>query len=679
MKAKHNDDRYGEGQVDRGENANTKIPGRTAIVVTGEPGERSLLARLLEKAGLEVQAFAEPESALGWMRLREPPRLVVTDLYMPGIDGWRFCRLLRSPECPLFNRTQIVVVSSTFSGESVQAITTALGADAFVSGPYDAGDFERVVHAMLRGERWEAQTRVLVVEDNPAQVSCLKHAMTRHGWRMASAKTGAAGRELLASFDPDYVLLDYHLPDMPGDALLNELAAAKRRAHVIMITGDLDPDLGVRFFRRGAAACLRKPFPASGIISLCEQVGREQAVLRIQQRLDERNQELKQSESQYRALFASMVSGFALFEAANDDRGLAADYRCVEANPMCERLTGFPRERLVGRGLNELITEGFHPLSALFAETEATGKPVAYERFLPKTKRHFEGSAFCPNPGRFAIAFNDVTGRKQAETAYLRAQRMECIGSLASGLAHDLNNVLAPILMAVPMLRQNPPQADTESLLNTISASASRGAAMVKQLLAFGRGTDGDRLEVQPRELLREIVRLIQDTFPKNIEVTSDCAADLWTLKANNTQIHQVLLNLCINARDAMPDGGTLAIQAANAHLDTAFTAQHPGLEPGSYVAIHIRDSGTGIPPEIVDKIFDPYFTTKEPGRGTGLGLPTVLSIVERHHGCLCLETQLGQGTQFTVYLPALNLGTTLGRERPPSSGGGQIESKPLT
>jgi signal transduction histidine kinase len=242
---------------------------------------------------------------------------------------------------------------------------------------------------------------------------------------------------------------------------------------------------------------------------------------------------------------------------------------------------------------------------------------------------------------------------KEAEARLLRAQRLESIGALASGIAHDLNNILAPIMMSVPMLRWGLKPEEVEKTLVSIETSAQRGADLVKQLLLFGRGVEGNRTALQPRHLIMDMVRMVQETFPKAITLESKSATDLWTVVGDATQIHQVLLNLCVNARDAMPKGGKLTLAAENVHLDEHYASMTADANPGPYVQLRVSDTGHGIPSGIIEKIFDPFFTTKELGHGTGLGLSTVLGIVRSHGGFLDVRSDVGKGTTFTVFLPA--------------------------
>lgn len=257
------------------------------------------------------------------------------------------------------------------------------------------------------------------------------------------------------------------------------------------------------------------------------------------------------------------------------------------------------------------------------------------------------------DPKSVLVIETDITEAKKIEAQFLRAQRMESIGTLASGIAHDLNNVLGPIIMAVDLfkLKMNDP-VDLE-LLETVEVSARRGADMVKQVLSFARGLDSRRILLEPGRMLREVQKIARETFPKSITAATEVERGTWNLFGDPTQLHQVLLNLAVNARDAMPNGGKLRFAARNAPIDAQFATMVPDARAGDYVALEVADTGTGMPPEVVAKIFDPFFTTKEIGQGTGLGLSTTLAIVRAHGGFVTVESEPGQGTSFRIHLPA--------------------------
>ncbi len=341
---------------------------------------------------------------------------------------------------------------------------------------------------------------------------------------------------------------------------------------------------------------------------------------------------------------------------------LDMEQRIEYANRSAERMHGQTARQLCGSAMQDvLFPEVLERILEAWETTLARGQwSGELERCLAPGKTQVVESRWVlvrgaeGQPESILIVNSDITEKKRLETQFLRAQRMESIGTLATGVAHDLNNILSPIMIAVDILRKQPSGPDDESLLNLLSGSAQRGANIVKQLLTFGRGLPGQRTELPPRPLLKEMAKVMAETFPKNIKLQPQFPDELWTIRADPTQVHQVLLNLCVNARDAMPRGGTLTLAAENLVLDEAYTRLHPELRPGPHVVVQVGDTGLGIPPELLDKVFDPFFTTKEPGQGTGLGLSTALGIVKNHEGFIQIQSRLGYGTQFRVYLPAL-------------------------
>ncbi len=253
----------------------------------------------------------------------------------------------------------------------------------------------------------------------------------------------------------------------------------------------------------------------------------------------------------------------------------------------------------------------------------------------------------------FVAVKEDITEHRRFEEHLRRSQRLEAVGALASGIAHDLNNILAPVLMAPALLKETVRTEQERELLELIEQSAQRASAVVKQLLTFSRGSGGERLPLHVKHLVREMRGIASETFPRNITLRSIVAPGLQPVLGDATQIHQVLLNLCVNARDAMPDGGTLTLCCENTLVDEELARVNPPAKPGRYIMIRVTDTGQGMPPEIVERIFDPFFTTKEVGKGTGLGLSTVLGIVRSHGGFLTVESELCHGSTFRAYLPA--------------------------
>jgi PAS domain S-box-containing protein len=336
------------------------------------------------------------------------------------------------------------------------------------------------------------------------------------------------------------------------------------------------------------------------------------------------------------------------------------DQHIVFWNTGAERLYGWSASEAIGQPVGELILANPQELEAIAKGLLSTGEFRGQLKEITKDKRELTVEVWSTlvrnddgTPRSVLSINNDITEQKKLETQLLRAQRLESIGTLASGVAHDLNNTLTPILMCAQTLRGDLAEEDRQSAISLIEESAQRGARVVKQVLTFARGVEGERVLIKPSHLIQEMVDIARKTFPKSIEISGRDSEDLWTIQGDPTQLHQVLLNLAVNARDAMASGGSLTFAVENFTADEHYAAMTPGAKAGSYIALCVSDSGAGMPRATIDKIFDPFFTTKEVGKGTGLGLSTALGIVQSHGGFISVHSELGKGTTFKIFLPA--------------------------
>jgi len=334
-------------------------------------------------------------------------------------------------------------------------------------------------------------------------------------------------------------------------------------------------------------------------------------------------------------------------------------------NKSAERIYGWSAGEVIGRDLQD-ITYGDSLVQ--FEDAKQTVFSVGkWEGELRQLTR--DGKAIIVEsrwtlvrddrgePKSVLLINTDVTDKRKIEAQFLRAQRMESIGTLASGIAHDFNNLLAPITMSIQLLRARLQDEDCQRLLGMLEASAERGASLVRQVLSFARGVEGQRMTLQPHHLIKEIVKILKDTLPKTIEIEFEANENLSVVAGDATQLHQVLMNFCVNARDAMPNGGKLTIKADNVEIDDNYARMNLEAKAGRFVQISIADSGVGIPTNIINRIFEPFFTTKEHGKGTGLGLSTALGIVRSHGGFINVYSEPGRGTQFRMHLPAVDAG----------------------
>jgi PAS domain S-box-containing protein len=361
----------------------------------------------------------------------------------------------------------------------------------------------------------------------------------------------------------------------------------------------------------------------------------------------------KKSEARFRRLVDSNAQSVFFYHRNGE---------IADANDSFLKLVGYTREDLEAGRINwiNMTPPDYAERELVILKTlDTTGVFGPYEKeFIRKDGSRVPvllgTAAFEDNPDEGVSFVLDLTERKKLEQQFLRAQRMESIGTLAGGIAHDLNNILAPIMMSIELLKGMSDNPQAAQILATIEASARQGADIVRQVLSFARGMEGERIEIQPKHLLQDLENIIKSTFPKNIQMEFFHPNNIWTILGDPTQVHQILLNLCVNARDAMPTGGRLTVAVENCRLDEHYAAMSAEAKPGRYVQINVTDSGTGMPPDVIDKIFDPFFTTKEIGKGTGLGLSTVMAVVKSHEGIVNVYSEPGKGTTFKVYLPAV-------------------------
>jgi two-component system, cell cycle sensor histidine kinase and response regulator CckA len=331
-------------------------------------------------------------------------------------------------------------------------------------------------------------------------------------------------------------------------------------------------------------------------------------------------------------------------------------------NRGAERLLGWSRPEAEGRTLDVLLRlEAVQVEARIDATLEAEAWAGELEVMTRLGQRRIVASRWnllrtaAGAPNGLLIINTDITRQRAVEAQLFRAQRLESIGTLAGGIAHDLNNVLTPILAGVAMLREDASDAGSLEDLDLIEACARRGADMVRQLLAFARGrVETDRRRVSLSEVVNDVLRILRETFPKNIVAALRVECEPWPVVADPTQIHQLLMNLCVNARDAMAtQGGVLTITLANERLDDVYAGMNPEAREGPYALIEVEDTGHGMPSAVLQRIFEPFFTTKDVGAGTGLGLSTCHAIAKNHGGFVHVYSEVGKGSRFKVYLPA--------------------------
>ncbi|AFY87114.1 hybrid sensor histidine kinase/response regulator [Chroococcidiopsis thermalis] len=488
------------------------------------------------------------------------------------------------------------------------------------------------------------RVKVLLVDDDEDD-----YVLTRD-W-LAAAQGTTFDLDWVSSYDEaiatiaqcqhDIYLLDYRLGDRNGLELLQAAVAEGCAAPIILLTGKGDREIDIEAMKAGAADYLEKTQLSAPLL--------ERSIRYALERQHTQQQIRAQAELLNVATDAIIVRSL--------------DDKVLYWNKGAERLYGWQAQEAIGRNpnlliYNESLVDQLLEIHTALEQTDTwqgelhqvtkNEKPiVVYSRWTLVRDRQAQ-------PKSILVVNTDITEKKLLEAQFLRAQRLESIGTLASGIAHDLNNVLAPILMTAQLLESQMHDERSQRLLPIVVTNAKRGAALVKQVLSFARGLEGTYTNLQIKHLISEIRQIAKQTFPKSIEVQTNIASNLWSVSGDATQLHQVLMNLCVNARDAMPNGGTLTISAENFTADEHYARMNLEAKAGSYIVVTVRDTGQGMSLETQERIFEPFFTTKELGKGTGLGLSTVMGIVKGHNGFIQVWSELGRGTEFQVYLPAV-------------------------
>ena len=641
------------------------------LIVDDTPTDLKLLRAQLEAEGHAVLEAHDGVDALALLK-RQRVGAVISDILMPRMDGYRLCHEIRKHA--RLHDLPVILYTATYTSPGDEKLALDVGADKYLKKPASFETLVAALHevtvmphaaprpkALQEGEVLKEYSERLVskLEEKNTELQAQTEALRVPN----AALTAAANAILIANRDGTIVWVNPAFTTMTGYTFaeavgknLRDLVKSGQQERAVyeemwatILAGRVWHGQFVNRRKDGSL------YPEEQTITPVRDANGEIThFIAIKQDLTERKQAeqaMRVSEERYRTLA----------ETAQDiiyviDR----EFRVTYINEYGARQFGRSLPELIGRHLTELFPpETTQWQLADLAGVFRTGESLYQERQLSTGPRlMWLDNRLVPIKNATGEVESilgisrDITEHKQVEGQRLRTQRLESIGTLAGGVSHDLNNALAPILMATELLRLEFPDT-AASYLDVIQAGAQRGAAMVKQLLTFAKGVEGERLLVQPKHLLKEMEKLIRSTFPKNIQLQTRYAKDLRTILGDVTQLHQVLLNLCINARDAMPEGGTLILEAENMEIETVYADALMDAKPGHYVVWRVKDTGTGIPPEILDRIFEPFFTTKGPGKGTGLGLSTLIGIVKSHGGFVRVYSVPGKGSTFAVYLPA--------------------------
>ncbi len=755
---------------------------KTILIVDDDPVQLQILIKTMEKSGHQAIGCQDGEEALKRLREVNAVDLIITDLYMPKIDGWKLCRLLRSVEFAEYNKIPILVISATFSGSDAEEITRELGANGFLAVPYKPDELRSTVNNLLLGKTDKKKSLVMIVEDDDGLRQTISEAFRENGYGVREAADAKQARSMFEQSMPEIVILDYHLPDQKdGFHLIEVFKTPQNQVAVLAITGDPDPDLAVKVTQMGADAFVHKPFKMQYLFDLCEKVRREWALLRVETLLEDRTLEL-------RRILETSVDGIMIADSSD----------CiVQVNNAVEMMLGYTREELIGKHLWELIPDGeehhnrvrdvindlkkkervsgveqvwrkkdgelfyvelnfsiikdiksnaagslacirdindrkkaeeklrrseerYHSLvenanDAVistdktgritsfnkkaeqmfgYARDEILGKSVVLlspERFRERQQKMFEefrktnslyivgktmegqglrkdghefpieGSTFIIEVGGesiLTVLVRDISERKRMEERLLQSEKLKSLGELASGVAHNFNNILAIILGRTQLLRRNtgtPPDnkerrkfvEELRKSLDIIEKASFDGADTVRRIQEFSRKKSEDYnnknfIDVDLNEIINSTVEFTKvkwqdEAVTKGIKISITKELDsLAPVAGNPAELREVFINLINNSVDALLQGGTIRVKTF--------------MDNGNVVSV-IEDTGVGIPKDVQDKIFDPFFTTKGV-QATGLGMSVSYGIISRHQGTITIKSGEGQGTSVTIKIP---------------------------
>ncbi len=638
------------------------------LIVDDNTATAGLIAHQLNHHGITTQCASDGATALAIAR-RTPPDLILLDANLPDMDGTEVCRTIKAD--PGLTGTLVAFLSAerTKSRDRIEGLN--IGADAYLTHPIDEAELLAKVRSLLRLRQAELSAR----DSRDLYRDLLDAAPIGIAHVELNGLVVTANRALasILAAEPHQVagrLFDVFLHPDERAAMrtaFSEVARGQREPlarEMRLLTSD-----GTTAWAVMAARLHRHPdnTPSHLIVALEDITARRRAEAAL------RDHEHLLHE---------------LYEVSHDlIATVAGDGRILDANTAFHRALGIEPGQMREHALEAHLAPPFRNawLAALERVAGGAGDELFRGSLIGAGQRpvHVEGSLARrdgPAGAAIRVILHDVTEARRLEEQALRNQRLDSIGTLAGGIAHDLNNVLAPVFLSLGLLRNAHTDEDRNEFIDSIDRCARRASDLVRQVLLFARGGSGEKAPLEPRVVLNDLVRMLRETFPKNIEI--DCnthapdIAELGAVHANPTQLAQVLLNLCLNARDAMPDGGRLGVQARAAEISEGDAAMHPGAVAGPAIAFIVSDTGGGIPAELHARVFDPFFTTKEIGKGTGLGLPTALGIVRGHGGFITFHSTPVSGTVFRVYLPTARPRADLGGAAagaPPSRGRGEL------
>ncbi|MBD3344735.1 MAG: response regulator [Chitinivibrionales bacterium] len=626
---------------------------RSAAIINDDITQLTTMTALLEKHGYTIIPCTSAEYALEELSKRTPPDIIITDIQMPGIDGWRFCQIIRSKTYKKLNSVPVIMISAVFKDEDVHRVSSEIGADAFLPVPVNPESLLNTIENLREKKRESKKTSVLIGGPVSADRKKLVNAFAAHGYKVITASDMSHTIQQYKNAQPSVVVIsDDHSLSGGVEETIQEMRQMDYTVTLICCIPDSKKELCKHYVQAGADACLQPPFIDNYPVILCEKIMRERAFVKVEELLRKRTWELEESREKYKTMMDSMVDPIYI---------CSPDYGIEYVNKAMIRLIG---SNPLGKECYASIFGNTSPCSWCRLAEIKKGENVQFDIESDALHKQFRVTAAPLNhpdgkTSQLSI-LHDISQEKELENRLRHVQKMEALGHLAGGVAHDFNNILGAILGYADMVRENnvdesgtPVDKTLGRRMDTIIKATNRAGALVKQLLAFSRQGKYLNDPTDIHHTLKEAVTLLERTIDKRISIEIMPNAERSIITGDPHQLLNVFLNLGVNARDAMPGGGKLVFKTRCLDISLqSKLSRAEEIEPGPCICIDVSDTGEGIPAHVIGKIFDPFFTTKGQGKGTGLGLAGVYGTIKNHRGHIEVDSASGQGTVFTIYLP---------------------------
>ncbi len=634
-------------------------PASVGLVHSDVP-QRAALVQTLERAGMRVHVYAQANEVLTALQTTMRLDLIIAELLLPGVDGATLCDLLDVKFCGL-RPIPVILVHDLASTELVRALTPTIRADACLCLPMDEHRVVQAVQAAIGKTGVPRLPSALVISLDPAFGVGITNAALSEGflatvvgpeedlWRRASKEI------------PHVIILDADAAsESRVDTLLSNFTRLYPQTATVIAATNHHLQSSIALANRGAAAFVNKAVEPRVLLRQCRDAATRWSLIRAGRMEAQR----RHSNARYKAIYGSMIDGFALTDMAG---------RIVETNATYQRMVGYTDEELGQLTYLDLTPPRWHAMEEAIVQEQLL--PLGFSEVYEKEYRRKDGTIFPIEVRTFLLRdpagqanamwaiIRDITERKESQALQqslqqqlAQAQKMESIGRLAGGLAHDFNNLLTSIIgntsLALIDLSPGDPQ---HTMLTEVYKAAESATVLTRQLLTFSRKQIIEPKRLDLNELIDHLQKMLIRLIGEDIHLATILDQELGVIRADPSQLEQAIVNLVVNARDAMPSGGRLTIQTKNVFLDEAYCARHADAKPGAHVLLVVSDTGTGMTEEEKSRAFEPFFTTKAKGKGTGLGLSIVFGTVKQHSGIIDIQSEPGKGSCFKIYFPRVD------------------------